>query len=370
MQKELMLSLRIAGLVGVLGWSALAPAQAAVRIVGGGQVYDGRGISVRSHSTFPSLTKLADQTLLCYDMSSRDGGRTWSRHRPYIFPLADATKPRRGAMLTLQDGSVLLIGRATQRHEREPNVYVTEVYRSADNFVSYSGPNRGRIHVPHVAAGTDEYGQPASGPLFEHTIVELANGDLVAGMWGWFDEDRTPTDYVDRWKKWQLKKSRVMLVRSNDRGESWRYVTTVASDPERGPEGFRFPGLAMLPHGELLCLMRNGDGGKPLWLCRSSDEGKTWGDLEKIDVHAAYGSLLVLADGTLLLVYGKPGLWVIASADGGRTWDLNSRVPIGTGSTVAFIGRVEMVETEPGRVVCVYHDLLELKARVLRVTRE
>ena len=357
-------------LVCLVCFSALTPALAGVQIIGGGKVYDGEGFNVRSYSTFPSLIKLKDGTLLCYDKRSRDGGRTWSRHRPYIFPLSDATRPRRGAIVTLKDSTILLVARYTRRHEQKQDVCVTEVYRSTDSFASYEGPKRGLLHVPNVAAGTDEYGQPVAGPIFEHSIVELSNGDLLAGMWGWFDEDQTPVDYPDRWKKWRLRKSRVLLVRSNDKGDSWNYVSTVASDPAVGPEGFRFPGLAMLPGGELLCLMRNGDGGMPLWLSRSTDDGKTWSEPEKIDVHAAYGSLLALSDGTVLLVYGKPGLWVIGSTDGGRTWDHDSRAQIGTGSSVAFIGRAEMVETEPGRVVCVYHDRLQLKARVLSVRRE
>ena len=71
------------------------------------------------------------------------------------------------------------------------------------------------------------------------------------------------------------QKSRVFLVGSKDGSDTWHYVTTVASDPDVGPEGFRFPGLVRLPDGELLCLMRNGDGAMPLWLSRSKDNGMT-----------------------------------------------------------------------------------------------
>jgi len=348
----------------------LGPGEDQIKISGGGRYADGKGIGVRGYSTFPSLIRFTGGTLLCYDRVSKDGGRTWARHRDFSFPLADATRPRRGASVTLKNGTILLVGRYARKHEREAGVYVAEVYRSTDDFASYSGPKRGLIHVPNVVAGTDQYGQPVGGPIFEHSIVELPNGDLVAGMWGWFAEDQTPVDYPDRWKKWRLKKSRVLLVKSTDGGDTWRYVTTVASDPDLGPEGFRFPGLALLPSGELLCLMRNGDGAMPLWLGRSKDGGLTWSKPEKIDVGAAYGDLLILSDGTVLLVYGKPGLWVIASTDGGRTWDLKNRAAIGTRSSVAFIGRAVMAETSPRRVVCVYHDRMDLHARILTISRQ
>ena len=90
---------------------------------------------------------------------------------------------------------------------------------------------------------------------------------MLACMCGWFESDQTPSGYPDRWKKWQLRKSRSLLVRSKDRGDTWHYVATIAADPNVGLEGFRLPSLGLLPDGELLCLMRNGDGAKPLWLC-------------------------------------------------------------------------------------------------------
>ena len=80
---------------------------AQVKISGGGEYKDQKGIHVRAYSTFPSLVRLAEGKLLCYDMASRDEGRTWSRHREFGFPLSDATRPRRGSVSTLKDGTTL-----------------------------------------------------------------------------------------------------------------------------------------------------------------------------------------------------------------------------------------------------------------------
>ena len=360
---------RLPLLVGMV-WCAVADVGAAeVKITGGGEYKDRKGIHVRAYSTFPSLVRLAEGRLLCYDMASQDGGRTWSRYQEFGFPLSDATRPHRGSITTLQDGEVLLVGRYTRKHERDADIYVAEIYRSRNHFAGYTGPTRALIHVPSAVAGTDEYGMPVSGPFFEQSIVELPGGDLLACMWGWCESDQTPSGYPDRWEKWRLKKSRTLLVRSKDRGDTWHYLATIAADPDAGPEGFRLPSLGLLPDGELLCLMRNGDGAMPLWLGRSRGDYTQWEKPEKINAPAVFGELLVLSDGTVLLAFGKP-LYVMASGDGGRTWGSEHKMGIGTRTGQAFTGRVTLVEVSPGQVVCVYNDVLDLHARVLTVTSE
>lgn len=359
----------LALLIGTICFALPGGGLSEVKMTGGGQYRDRKGIHVRAYSTFPSLVQLADGTLLCYDMSSRDGGRTWSRYQDFGFPLTDATRPCRGTITTLRDGTVLVVGRYTRKHERDSDLYVAEIYRSRNHFVGYAGPKRALIHILDLAAGTDEYGMPVSGPFFEGSIVELSDGDLVACMWGWFDSDQTPSGYPDRREKWQLKKCRTLLVRSRDRGDTWHYVATIAANPDAGPEGFRLPDLGLLPGGELLCLMRNGDGDTPLWLSRSRGDYSHWETPEKIAAPAVYGELLVLFDGTVLLVYGKP-LYVMASSDGGKTWDSRNKMNVGTRTGQAFTGRATMVEVSPGQVVCVYNDVLDLHARVLTVTSE
>lgn len=353
-------------LIGVVWFALAGVGSAEVKITGGGQYKDHKGIPVRAYSTFPSLIRLADGTLLCYDTASKDGGRSWSRYQRFGFPLSDATRPLRGSITALKDGTVLLVGRYTRKHERDPDVYVAEIYQSRNHFAGYAGPKRGLIHVPNVAAGTDEYGMPVTGPFFEQSIVELPDGDLLGCMWGWFESDQTPSGYPDRCDKWQLKKCRTLLVRSKDRGDTWHYAATIAADADVGPEGFRLPSLGLLPDGELLCLMRNGDGGMPLWLSRSRGDYTQWEKPEEVDSSAVYGGLLVLSDGTVLLACGKP-LYVMASSDGGRTWDSEHKMQIGTRTGQAFTGRIVLVEVSPGQVVCVYHDVLDLLARVLTI---
>jgi hypothetical protein len=74
-----------------------------------------------------------------------------------------------------------------------------------------------------------------------------------------------------------MMKSRVVLVRSTDRGQHWKMISTVAVDPTIGTEGFGEPVLARLSKGpkpgRLICLMRTG---RELRESISDDEGVTW----------------------------------------------------------------------------------------------
>lgn len=97
------------------------------------------------------------------------------------------------------------------------------------------------------------------------------------------------------------------------------------------------PSLALLPSGELLLIMFNGerlDGGKvreTTVIYRSADGGKTWAGPEVPEIPGREPSLTVLKDGTILVtshllaqeVRNKDG-YVYSnlhrSTDGGRTW--------------------------------------------------
>jgi hypothetical protein len=80
-----------------------------------------------------------------------------------------------------------------------------------------------------------------------------------------------------------MKKSRVMLFRSKDKGRNWDYVSTVAVDPKVGTEGFGEPVIARVSKGihkgRLISFMRTG---RELYKAVSDDEGKSWTKPEPI----------------------------------------------------------------------------------------
>ena len=98
------------------------------------------------------------------------------------------------------------------------------------------------------------------------------NGDLLATHYGCLKGDNTPSTYMP-----SMIKSRVMLVRSHDRGLHWQLVATIAVDPTLGTEGLGEPVLVRISAGpkpgRLLCLMRTG---RELRESVSDDEGTTW----------------------------------------------------------------------------------------------
>jgi hypothetical protein len=75
-----------------------------------------------------------------------------------------------------------------------------------------------------------------------------------------------------------MMKTRMMLVRSSDRGQHWALVSNASMDPPAGTEGFGEPVIVRVSHGpeaggRLICWMRTG---RELYETTSDDEGKTW----------------------------------------------------------------------------------------------
>ena len=120
------------------------------------------------------------------------------------------------------------------------------------------------------------------------------------------------------------------LMVSKDNGRTWERRGFIASDASGGPDGSHYaePGLAMNQKGELVCVMRDGNGGRPLLLTHSKDKGRTWDkpvSMRQIqpEFHNAgvLPQLLQLANGVLVLTYGRaPSTWAAFSLDGGHTW--------------------------------------------------
>ncbi len=289
------------------------------------------------NATYVSLFKLADGDMVVGGRRSSDGGKTW-RSAPsfsvgaYQFP----------------DGEIVELGFNTKRTGQE-GVFQVPLARSHDNGRTIQS-EAALLKIPEGTGGTGDDGKYYEGPCCDHAIVGLRDGSLLAGMYGYFKSDTVLVETFP--KQWKLYKYRTWVMRSRDRGKTWDYLSTVAYDPAVGLESFCEPDLVVMPDGQILCFMRTGgSGGKhtPLYLSRSSDDGKTWSKPEPIADRGVWPNACLMRSGVLVCTYGRPGNWLAFSLDQGKTWTGHFRFY--EGSTSSY-NSVE--EVAPGRLLVVY----------------
>lgn len=201
---------------------------------------------------------------------SRDNGQTWT-----LFALKPGENGMNmeGGATQLRDGTI--IGLDTYiAPAPEPNRGVGQLYISTNDWVTLDGPHDVPFELPNADfyCSKDDGGHPHDAQRLHRRILELPNGELLTTYYGWLKGDNTPATYMP-----SMMKSRVVLARSQDKGQHWKMVSTVAVGPEIGTEGFGEPVLVRLSHGpktgRLICLMRTG---RELREAFSDDNGEHW----------------------------------------------------------------------------------------------
>ncbi len=284
----------------------------------------------RPGTHFGSFIKLRDGTLLSHDRCSRDGGRTWQ----------GSTSGFGVGGEQLGDGTVLGMAYRCLPQPDRPGWYSAQRFLSTDGGHHFA-EDVARLFVPEAKAAMGH--GPHVGPLFMRSIVQREDGSLVALMAGWFKGDTALCPY-GRGRPY----SRSYLCESNDRGLTWRYLTTIGYE-RIGSEGYNEGSMRRLPNGELLAVLRTGNErdfkcqDNPIMWSVSRDEGRMWSRPRRMGVEGAYPSLAVLSDGVLVMSYGRPGAMLIFSSDNGRTWTDQTLVDATT-----YSGYTGVVEIEPG----------------------
>jgi hypothetical protein len=141
------------------------------------------------------------------------------------------------------------------------------------------------------------------------------------------------------------------VLRSRDGGLTWGEPSVVA-------EGFNETGLARLPGGELLAALRIAAKAANVWLSRSSDGGRTWSEPVAVTQDSEHpADLIVLADGSVLMVYGRRhtpmGAEVMLSADGGRTW--GHKKALANDAVSGDCGYPSSVQLADGTIISAYY---------------
>lgn len=132
-----------------------------------------------------------------------------------------------------------------------------------------------------------------------------------------------------------------VVYASTDNGDAFHFLSfiTPKTDPMGAADGdwkstYRFGGHRwfyprgyLLPNGRILCVLRcQRDPTGVMWteVYHSDDGGRTWGFLSRVNDFGAPGSLVVMPDGRLVMVYGyrlmPSGIRAQVSEDGGATW--------------------------------------------------
>ena len=269
---------------------------------------------------------------------SSDGGRTW---------VAVDYGPRNNSY-EFDDGSVLELVWAIQTDVEQAGWYHTKTYRYAPDGSRTEGTCR--VNIPdgsETIVGDD--GKPESWTgVFDRGIVRLPDGSLLAAAYGTFktDTERNPL-YT-----FPMYKLRSWVVCSVDEGQSWDYLSTVASGPVIGDDGFCEPALIALRNGNLLCFMRTGGGNPqhpgPMYLACSDDAGLSWSTPIPIADRGVWPNACELENGVIAVTYGRPGNWLTFSTDGGASWQGHLCFSCDPGShynNIAVVGKEEFLVT-------------------------
>jgi hypothetical protein len=201
---------------------------------------------------------------------SRDRGETWTE---FSLKPGDNGVNMEGGAIQLRGGTILVLETYVTPGDG-PGKGLGLLYSSKDDYRTLEGPIDITCNLPGASFynSTDDGGRPHAAMRLHRRILELPNGDLLTTLYGWLDGDNEPSGYTP-----SMKKTRVMLLRSTNRGRHWELVSTIAVDPKVGTEGFDEPALvrtARGPHkGRLICQMRTG---RELYEAVSDDEGRTW----------------------------------------------------------------------------------------------
>jgi hypothetical protein len=201
---------------------------------------------------------------------SRDSGKTW---KPFPLKPNDNGVNMEGGAIQLRDGSIIVL-ETYVIPAKEPGRGLGLLFASTDDYRTLQAPIEITFNVPggNFHGSTDDGGRPHAAMRLHRRILELPDGNLLTTLYGWLDGDNEPSGY-----KPTMKKTRVMLLRSTNRGRHWDLVSTVAADSKVGTEGFCEPALLRVskgPHaGRLICQMRTG---RELYESTSDDQGRTW----------------------------------------------------------------------------------------------
>ena len=299
----------------------------------------------------PSLMRCGDGTLLASDFISRDCGDTWQPAGPKHL----GSLGIHGTPVNFPDGTDLLVGHSAQ--PAGEGVATAAAHRSTDGWRTVED-----IQLTfHLGAHVPSMGEDGIVRIntLNHQAVVMPDGSAVGMCYGYCDHDIVHTDIMHKgWEKYphafKLYKYSSWCLGSEDGGRTWHYRGCVPPLPEMGDEGWAEPGLTLLPNGDLLTILRNGEGNAPLYFARSCDGGRTWSDPVRSRLNGQFPGLLTMSNGMIVAAYGRPDNRIAVCLDGlGEGWPYEIIV-----STAPGWQGVSAVEIGPDEILVVFEDEL------------
>ncbi|HEX8522060.1 MAG TPA: sialidase family protein [Tepidisphaeraceae bacterium] len=285
-------------------------------------------------------------------LRSSDGGKSWAG-KQVIANIKDLDE-REGCGVQLSDGTIIVgifynnLYDADGIYKGKGNKPTTKpgarslgsyIIRSSDNGHTWSRPNY-----------IDTDGMPFSnieGPT--DAPVEMPDGTILIAVTGYGLEH-------------DLKNIGSLMLRSTDRGRTWKYFSTIAGDPAGKLGGFVEPGIVRTKSGRIVAGLRNHGPDKAIYITHSDDGGKSWANVQKTAMYGHPVDLIQLRDGRLMATYGvRPehavpgGVRACFSNDEGTSWDGHTEVQLRNDFINWDVGYPESLELADGHVLTVYY---------------
>lgn len=283
---------------------------------------------------------------------SADGGETWSEpvtinNTPLDDRDAGIIETRRGTLLVSWFTSLAFENPSQVNWQKLPEEVVIGWRRHAEKL----GPETRAQWYGHWIRRSEDGGKTWGPPIrtegsAPHGPIELADGRLL---------------YVGRAMRDGTRA--LTAEESLDDGLTWQVIGTVPVPADENIDRYYEPHAVETASGKLVALFRYQPGDNDNDIMRQSeslDGGRTWSETRPTGIWGYPPHLLRLADGRLLVSYGRRRAPYsergCISRDEGATWDTANEITIAPAPN-ADLGYPASVQLDDGSIVTVYYQV-------------
>ena len=284
---------------------------------------------------------------------SSDEGETWTAPRTVIDGPNDDRNPAFGVA---PDGTLVLA--YIYAYGYPPNKTEAELRKiGTSNFLRGSG-----IYVTRSRDHGETWDPPSMINIFKGPypspygrIVTLDDGSMLMTLYTKDDFKNTPMPNPGTAAHYAY------AIRSTDNGKTWGDITLLGA-------GFDETALLQTRSKDVLAVMRSNAGTpsgariQALFIARSKDRGKTWSPPQALTHELEIPADLVeLPDGRIVLCHGERnypmGVHAAVSSDGGRAFNLHDKLSLSWFANNRDTGYPSSVVRKDGRILTLYYQV-------------